>query len=106
MDNWYEHPAYYLIAFCTAGSVLLFLYIDRIRKYPLEFFGIANVQRLGRILGDDWREKIWADGSMSKHEWRRSNRLAQSILVSDVGLRNRVKRENSLGMTSEVSDVE
>lgn len=43
---------------------------DRLRKVPLEEFGIETVQRVLRFETSEYREKVWTRGWMTRKEWR------------------------------------
>lgn len=54
------------------GTPLTFFYA----KYDLEFFGIENVQKLGVMLSEEWRDKVWQTGKMTLSEWLKAKRMA------------------------------
>lgn len=59
-----------LIALIIAAVPVAWLVWDRhFRIFPLSCFGIENVQRVAKWESDEWRERVFARGGMTRKEW-------------------------------------
>ncbi|HEN4999042.1 TPA: hypothetical protein U6I48_004600 [Klebsiella aerogenes] len=59
-----------LLALIIAAVPVAYLVWDRhFRIFPLSYFGIENVQRLAKWESDEWRERVFARGGMTRKEW-------------------------------------
>lgn len=79
-----------LIALVIAAVPVAWLVWDRhFRVYPLSYFGIENVQRVAKWESNEWRERVFARGGITRNEWMSTITRQAEAFRDELRRRNR-----------------
>ena len=58
-----------ILILVIAGNWAICIWCYVAWQIKLNHFSIQNIQNVGAVLGADWRDKVWAKGTLTFHEW-------------------------------------